>query len=236
MWLNLPREVLVEATAPAGLKMRGPTREHVEGDPYQDDPRVVTPFNGGSPSGEAEAEIVYANYARPEDFRKLKQMGIEVRGKIVIARYGQNFRGVKALAAQEAGAAALIIYSDPVDDGYFRGDAYPTGPYRPATSVQRGSVQFTFMYPGDATTPGLASTLELPNRSAWLLKERPICRKFRLLRSPTRTFPHCWRSWEARTARASGRARCPSPITSVPALFASTSSCCRTTATPQSGM
>jgi N-acetylated-alpha-linked acidic dipeptidase len=162
VWLNLPREILVEATAPAGLKMRGPTREHVEGDPYQDDPRVVTPFNGGSPSGEVEAEVVYANYARPEDFRKLKQMGVEVRGKIVIARYGQNFRGVKALTAQEAGAAALIIYSDPIDDGYFRGDAYPAGPYRPATSVQRGSVQFTFMYPGDATTPGVASTLDLP--------------------------------------------------------------------------
>ena len=171
VWLNLPREVLVEATAPAGLKMRGPTREHVEGDPYQDDPRVVTPFNGGSPSGEVEAEVVYANYARPEDFRKLKQMGIEVRGKIVIARYGQNFRGVKALTAQEAGAAGLIIYSDPIDDGYFRGDAYPAGPYRPATSVQRGSVQFTFIYPGDATTPGLASTLDLP-QSQRLTPER----------------------------------------------------------------
>jgi N-acetylated-alpha-linked acidic dipeptidase len=162
VWLNLPREILVEATAPAGLKMRGPTREHVDGDPYQDDPRVVMPFNGSSPSGEVEAEVVYANYGRPEDFRKLKQMGVDVRGKIVIARYGQNFRGVKALAAQEAGAAALLIYSDPFDDGYFKGDPYPKGPYRPATGVQRGSVQFTFEYPGDATTPGIASTPDLP--------------------------------------------------------------------------
>jgi N-acetylated-alpha-linked acidic dipeptidase len=162
VWMNLPHEILVEATAPAGLVMRGPTREHVEGDPYQDDPRVVTPFNAGSPSGEVEAELVYANYGRPEDFRLLKQMGIDVRGKIVIARYGQNFRGVKALAAQQSGAAALIIYSDPMDDGYFRGDPYPAGPYRPPTGVQRGSVQFTFEYPGDATTPGIASTLDLP--------------------------------------------------------------------------
>jgi N-acetylated-alpha-linked acidic dipeptidase len=162
VWLNLPREILVEATAPPSLKMRGPTREHVEGDPFQDDPRVVMPFSGSSPSGEVEAEVVYANYARPEDFRKLKQMGVDVRGKIVIARYGQNFRGVKALAAQESGAAALIIYSDPIDDGYFRGDVYPKGPYRPATGVQRGSVQFTFEYPGDPTTPGVASTLDLP--------------------------------------------------------------------------
>jgi N-acetylated-alpha-linked acidic dipeptidase len=163
VWLNLPREILVEATAPADLAMRGPSREHVEGDPFQDDPRIVTPFNGGSPSGEVEAELVYANYARPEDFRRLKQMGVDVRGKILIARYGQNFRGVKALAAQENGAAALIIYSDPMDDGYFRGDAYPKGPYRPASGVQRGSVQFTFEYPGDATTPGVSSTPDLPD-------------------------------------------------------------------------
>jgi len=162
VWLNLPREILVEATAPAGLKMRGPTREHVPGDPYQDDPRVVMPFNSGSPSGDVEAELVYVNYARPEDFRKLRQMNIDVRGKILIARYGQNFRGVKALTAQENGAAALLIYSDPIDDGYFRGDAYPVGPFRPATGVQRGSVQFTFEYPGDATTPGIASTPDLP--------------------------------------------------------------------------
>ncbi|PSH03622.1 MAG: glutamate carboxypeptidase [Acidobacteria bacterium] len=162
VWINLPKEILVEATAPAGLKMRGPAREHVDGDPFQDDPRVVIPFNSGSASGEVEAELVYANYARPEDFRKLKQMGIDVRGKIVIARYGQNFRGVKALAAQENGAAALILYSDPIDDGYFHGDPYPKGPYRPPTGVQRGAVEFTFEYPGDPTTPGFASTPDLP--------------------------------------------------------------------------
>jgi len=162
VWLNLPGEILVEATAPAGLRMRGPTREHVDGDPFQDDPRVVTPFCGSSPSAEVEAEVVYANYARPEDFSRLKQLGIDVRGKIVIARFGQNFRGVKALTAQETGAVALIIYSDPSDDGYFRGDVYPKGPYRPATAVQRGSVQFTFEYPGDPTTPGFASTMDIP--------------------------------------------------------------------------
>jgi N-acetylated-alpha-linked acidic dipeptidase len=120
------------------------------------------PFNGGSPSGEVEAELVYVNYARPEDFRKLHEMGIDVHGKIAVARYGQNFRGVKALTAQEAGAVGLIIYSDPADDGYFKGDSYPRGPYRPANSVQRGSVQFTFEYPGDSTTPGVASTPDLP--------------------------------------------------------------------------
>ncbi len=73
----------------------------------------MIPYNGMSPSGDVEAEVVYANYGSPEDFEKLKQMKVDVRGKIVIVRYGQNFRGVKAFVAQERGAAGVIIYSDP---------------------------------------------------------------------------------------------------------------------------
>src|SRR5579872_5241216 len=96
VWLNYPIEVSVDITAPAGVTMHGPTREHVDGDPYQDDPRVVTPFNSMSPSGDVEAEVVYANYGSPDDFQKLEQMRVDVRGKIVVVRYGQNFRGVKA--------------------------------------------------------------------------------------------------------------------------------------------
>src|SRR5271166_6286629 len=96
VWLNYPVEIRVDMTAPPGVEMHGPHREHVEGDPFQDDPRVVTPYNAMSPSGDAEADVVYANYGSPDDFEKLKQMNIDVRGKIVIVRYGQNFRGVKA--------------------------------------------------------------------------------------------------------------------------------------------
>ena len=162
VWLNYPREIAVDVTAPAGVKMHGPTREHVEGDPYQNDPRVVNAMNGSSPSGDAEGEVVYANYARPEDFAKLKEMGIDVRGKIVIARYGANYRGVKAYVAERAGAAGLIIYSDPIDDGYFKGDAYPKGAFRPPSAVQRGSIEYMFKYPGDVTTPSLASVPDLP--------------------------------------------------------------------------
>jgi N-acetylated-alpha-linked acidic dipeptidase len=77
-------------------------------------------------------------------------------------RYGQNFRGVKAEVAQDEGAAGVLIYSDPIDDGYFKGDVYPNGPWRPATGVQRGSIQYSFMYPGDPTTPNIASTPDLP--------------------------------------------------------------------------
>src|SRR5271155_139258 len=162
-WLNLPKEIHVTATDASGKTlMTGPTREHVEGDPFDDDPRVVTAFNGSSPSGDVTAEVVYANYGRPEDFKKLDDLGISVKGKIVLVRYGGNFRGVKVYIAQERGAAGVIIYSDPADDGYFRGDKYPKGPYRPDTGVQRGSVQFLFKYPGDSSTPGIASTPDLP--------------------------------------------------------------------------
>src|SRR5208337_778302 len=133
VWINYPTEVSVDLTAPAGVEMHGPTREHVDNDPFQDDPRVVMPFNGMSPSGDVEAEVVYANYGTPEDFAKLDKLKIDVRGKIVLVRYGQNFRGVKEFIAQEHGAAGVIIYPDPADDGWRRGDKYPDGPWRPDT-------------------------------------------------------------------------------------------------------
>ena len=177
VWINYPSEISVDITAPAGVEMHGPTREHVDGDPYDGDPRVVMPFNGMSPSGDAEAEVVYANYGTPEDFEKLAKLKIDVRGKIVLVRYGQNFRGVKEFIAQEHGAAGVIIYSDPFDDGWRRGDKYPEGPWRPDTGVQRGSVGYMFEFPGDPTTPGVASLPSLadsnrisPERSAQMPK------------------------------------------------------------------
>ena len=163
VWLNYPAEISVDVTAPNDVTMHGPSREHVEGDPYQDDPRVVMPFNGQSPSGDVEAEVIYANYGTPEDFKKLAQMNVDVRGKIVLVRYGQNFRGVKAFVAQEHGAAGVLIYSDPYDDGWRKGDKYPKGPWRPDQAVQRGSVGFIFNFPGDPTTPGIASVPSLPD-------------------------------------------------------------------------
>jgi N-acetylated-alpha-linked acidic dipeptidase len=163
VWMNYPQEISVDITAPAGVEMHGPTREHVDGDPYDNDPRVVMPFSGMSPSGDAEADVVYANYGTPEDFEKLEKLKIDVRGKIVLVRYGQNFRGVKEFIAQEHGAAGVIIYSDPFDDGWRRGDKYPEGPWRPDSGVQRGSVGYMFEFPGDPTTPGFASVPSLPD-------------------------------------------------------------------------
>jgi N-acetylated-alpha-linked acidic dipeptidase len=164
-WLNMPKSVKVEAwDADGKLIMSGPAPEHIDGnsDPFQDDPRITPAFNGSSPSGDVTAPAVYANYCRPEDFQKLKEMNIDVKGDIVVCRYGGNFRGVKVYIAQQHQAAGVIIYSDPADDGYYRGDMYPRGPWRPATAVQRGSVQFMFKYPGDALTPGVASSPDLP--------------------------------------------------------------------------
>jgi N-acetylated-alpha-linked acidic dipeptidase len=162
--LNQPTVVRVEVYNAAGkLLLSGPAREHVQGDPYQDNPRVVMPFNGSSGSGDVTAQVVYANYGRREDFDQLAARHIDLHGKIVLARYGANFRGVKVYLAEQRGAAAVLLYSDPQDDGYFKGDAYPHGPWRPETGVQRGSVQYLFKYPGDPETPGVASTLDLPD-------------------------------------------------------------------------
>lgn len=164
--LNQPKAVKVEAFDAAGKElMSGPTREHVDGDPYDKDPRVLMPFNGSSGSGDVTGEVVYANYGRLEDYDELAKQKIDLHGKIVVVRYGANFRGVKVYIAEQRGAIGVIIYSDPQDDGYYKGDPYPLGPWRPETGVQRGSVQYLFKYPGDPETPGVASTPDLPDSS-----------------------------------------------------------------------
>ncbi|MGH7223260.1 MAG: M28 family metallopeptidase [Gemmataceae bacterium] len=167
--LNKPIKIQIEAFNAEGKQlMSGPSPEHVDpkaygGDPYQNDPRILPAFNSSSPSGDVTADVVYANYGTLADFNRIQQLGIGVKGKIVIARYGRNFRGVKVYIAQQRGAVGVLIYSDPADDGYDRGDVYPRGPYRPPSGVQRGSVQFLPIYPGDPETPGIASTPDLPD-------------------------------------------------------------------------
>jgi N-acetylated-alpha-linked acidic dipeptidase len=126
-------------------------------DPSSSSSKIIPLFNGYSPSGDVTASLVYVNYGLPPDYEAVKKLGVDVRGKIVIARYGNSFRGVKAKVAEENGAVGLIIYSDPADDGYTLGDVYPKGPWRPESSAQRGSVQYLFQYPGDPLTPGKPS-------------------------------------------------------------------------------
>jgi N-acetylated-alpha-linked acidic dipeptidase len=163
--MNKPVKILVEAFAADGARlMTGPAPEHVDGDdPYQDDKRILPAFSGSSPSGDVTGTVVYANYGTFADFKRLEEMGVSVKDKIVLVRYGANFRGVKVYLAQQRGAKGVLIYSDPADDGFARGDAYPKGPYRPDSAVQRGSAQFLPIFPGDPSTPGYASVPELPD-------------------------------------------------------------------------
>ena len=115
--------------------------------------------NGYSGTGDATGEVVYVNYGLIEDYAKLDSMGVSVKGKIAIARYGRSFRGIKAREAEKRGALALLMYSDPADDGYVRGEVYPEGPYRNERGVQRGSVMNGA---GDPSTPGYPSKAGAP--------------------------------------------------------------------------
>lgn len=115
-------------------------------------------YNAYSADGDVTAELVFVNRGIPADYEELERMGISVKGKIVIAKYGGSWRGIKPKVAAEHGAIGCIIYSDPSDDGYVAGDVYPKGPYRPGQGVQRGSVMDMPVYPGDPTTPGYGST------------------------------------------------------------------------------
>jgi N-acetylated-alpha-linked acidic dipeptidase len=117
-------------------------------------------YNCWSPDGDVTAELVFVNYGLPADYEHLERLGIDVKGKIVIARYGASWRGIKPKVAQEHGAIGCIIYSDPEDDGYFQGDVYPHGAYRNHSGAQRGSVIDLPVAPGDPLTPGYGATAD----------------------------------------------------------------------------
>ncbi|MBI3952321.1 MAG: M28 family metallopeptidase [Acidobacteria bacterium] len=176
--LNYPKERLVEIVRPEAARFRASLAEEpVAEDLTSTDTRAVPVYNGYSASGDVTAELVYVNYGLPEDYDKLKELGMEVKGKIAIARYGRSFRGIKAMVAEERGATGLLIYSDPADDGYMKGDVYPKGPWRSASSAQRGSVQFLSIYPGDPLTPGVGATAEakrLPMNQAKSIPRIPV--------------------------------------------------------------
>jgi N-acetylated-alpha-linked acidic dipeptidase len=115
-------------------------------------------YNAYSADGDVTAPLVYVNYGIPDDYEKLERMGVSVKGAIVIARYGNSWRGIKPKVAAEHGAVGCLIYSDPADDGYVRGDVFPVGGWRPRDGVQRGSVADMPLYPGDPLTPGVGGT------------------------------------------------------------------------------
>jgi N-acetylated-alpha-linked acidic dipeptidase len=154
-----PKERVVELVEPTKFKAK-----------LQEPPLAVDPtsnqtseqlptYNAYSIDGDVTAPLVYVNYGNREDYEELDRMGISVKGAIVIARYGEGWRGIKPKVGAEHGAIGCIIYSDPKDDGFFEGDTYPTGGWRPREGVQRGSVMDTD-YPGDPLTPGVGATAD----------------------------------------------------------------------------
>ena len=137
-------------------KLQEPT---VPGDPTSNQHAEQLPtYNAYSADGDVTAPLVYVNYGVPADYEQLERLGISVKGAIVIARYGQSWRGIKPKVAAEHGAMGCLIYSDPRDDGYYEGDVFPEGPFRPKDGVQRGSVMDMPVYPGDPLTPGVGAT------------------------------------------------------------------------------
>src|SRR6185295_9169923 len=134
-------------------------------------------YNAYSIDGDVTGELVYVNFGVPKDYEELERRGIDVKGKIVIARYYGSWRGIKPKVAAEHGAIGCIIYSDPHEDGFFQGDVYPKGPYRGALGAQRGSVMDMPLYPGDPLTPGVGATEDakrLPIKEAPTLTKIPV--------------------------------------------------------------
>lgn len=156
-----PGERVVEILGPTPVKLQV-EEDVLPGDPYASMTGILPAYNSYSPSGDITGELVYVNYGIPADYETLAKLGIDVKGKIVLARYGGSWRGIKPKVASEHGAIGCIIYSDPRDDGYFQGDAYPNGPYRGPGMIQRGSVMDMPHYPGDPMTPDRPSKEGVP--------------------------------------------------------------------------
>src|SRR5262249_3904375 len=153
-----PIKVELEMLEPATFRARlvepalsGDTTSAKAGD-------ALPPYVAYGADGEVGGELVYVNTGMPDDYKELQRRGISVKDRIVIARYGGGWRGLKPKLAHEHGAIGCIIYSDPRDDGYGEGDAYPKGAFRPADGVQRGSVMDMPVHPGDPLTPGIGAT------------------------------------------------------------------------------
>ena len=175
--LPVPKERSLELIAP--LKYKAVLLENTvpnDKSTLQRD-EVLAPYNAFSPDGDVTAELVFVNYGLPEDYELLERYGIDVKGKIVIAKYGKSWRGIKPKLAAEKGAIGTLIYSDPADDGYAKGDVYPKGAYKNGSGVQRGSVMDIPQYPGDVLTPGkpaIKGTKRLKIKKAPTIAKIPV--------------------------------------------------------------
>jgi N-acetylated-alpha-linked acidic dipeptidase len=159
VYISRPNKIQVTMTKPYRRELRV-KEPRFPWQRYYDE--VVPGYNAYSPKGDVTGQVVYANYGLPDDYEALESLGVDVSGKIVMVRYGNSFRGVKAKLAQDHGAKGVIIYSDPEDDGFVKGPVFPDGPWKDANGIQRGSIQYLFEYPGDPLTPGIPSTPGTP--------------------------------------------------------------------------
>lgn len=152
-----PKTRILEASYPANYKavLKEPALKE---DASTGQPDELPTYNAWSADGDVTGELVFVNYGLPEDYEYLERLGIDVKGKIVIAKYGRSWRGIKPKVAQEHGAIGTLIYSDPKDDGYYQGDVYPQGAFKSEYGVQRGAVMDMVIYPGDPLTPGVGAT------------------------------------------------------------------------------
>ena len=222
VYTSEPKEIMLEMVAP--VHYRATLREAAyDQDPDSRNLNISAAWIGMSASGDITAPVIYAHSGNPADFELLRKNGIDVRGKIVLVRYSNpySYRGFKALTAEKAGAAAILIYSDPAEDGYKQGKVFPDGPWGPETHLQRGAIEYDYQQAGDPTTPGWAS---VPGAKHMPAGRTP--RRFRKSwRCPSRgTTPSLfWNTWTAPPPLPSGRAACHSPITSAVAGCGSTS-------------
>ncbi|MDQ3280848.1 MAG: M28 family peptidase [Acidobacteriota bacterium] len=155
-----PKTRIVELVGPETYRLQLSEPALDEDPTSKQTSEMLPPYNAYSTDGDVTGELVYVNYGIPADYEVLARNGIDVRGKIVIARYGNSWRGIKPKVAAEHGAIGCLIYSDPRDDGYFQGDVYPQGGYRPSLAAQRGSVADMPVHPGDPLTPGVGATAD----------------------------------------------------------------------------
>jgi N-acetylated-alpha-linked acidic dipeptidase len=209
--LPWPREVRVEMVAPT--RYVASLRE----DAYPQDPSTSKDpgptYLGMSASGDVTGELIYASSGNPSDYDRLEAQGIDLKGKIALVRYSvpYSYRGFKALTAERRGLRAMLIYSDPAQDGFTKGKTFPDGPYGPASHIQRGALSYDFMYAGDPLTPGYPSLPGAPR-----IPEAESVQIPRIIAVPMsyRDAEPLLRALGAPRRPRSGRARSPSPITS----------------------
>ncbi len=173
-----PKTRIVEMTAPEKFTAKLNEPELKEDATSNQQNEQLPTYNAYSIDGDVTAPLVYVNYGIPADYEELEKRGISVKGKIVIARYGGSWRGIKPKVAAERGAVGCLIYSDPKDDGYFQGDVYPKGAYRNENGTQRGSVADMPLFPGDPLTPGIGAT---KNAKRLAIKDAPTLTKIPVL-------------------------------------------------------